>query len=115
LGNNNATTYYRVKIVSGTKVQYSKILKLSNLAFKNNFVATSVSVSKQNFAVTLAEGGLYSVQYYTSLGQIIFTKNIFLQKGVQNVLIDKSLNSGGLINATITKQNFKKSTTFIVN
>jgi hypothetical protein len=109
------TTYYRIKITSGLNAQYSNIIKLSSTSSKGVFKTYEAAASKQNFSVTVAEGGIYTLQYYNNMGQLVFTKNITLQKGSQNIIINNTSLTSGLITASISKSDFKNTTKFIVN
>jgi hypothetical protein len=115
LSSTSATTYYRIKMTSGFNVQYSSIIKLNSASSKGEFKAYETMASKQSFSVTVAEAGIYTLQYYNNMGQIVFAKNITLQKGAQNIIINNVIATSGLITALLSKSDFKTITKFIVN
>ncbi len=114
LNHTNATTYYRVKMISGFNAQYSHVIKVNGVTSKGELKIATIGYSKQQFMASVPEQGIYTLQYYNAMGQVLLTKNIVLQKGNQNFDVSNNINSVGLITASLSKSDFKTTTKFIV-
>jgi hypothetical protein len=106
----NTNYYYRVKAYSNqNNFKYSNLIKLQT-SINNNGLQVLQNPVKDVLQVmaTVGKTGQYVLTITNTTGQIMFSKNIYLQEGVQNLTIkEASILANG--NYTLSLNNFDEN------